>query len=473
MNRDFSDIELSKAGKLIASRMGLSFPEEKWDQLNRSLILAAIDLDFQDLSEFIQWITSDTSGDDLTGILAFFLTNSETYFWREPQVFAAFSQSALADWVVAKKDNGNSLNIWCAACSTGEEAYSIAIALHRTIPKLKDWKISILGTDINTTALSKARKGVYSSWSFRDAPSWLKPRYFKSLNTREFEIIPEIKEMVTFSRFNLTHQNFLSSVCRNRKMDIIFCRNVLMYFTDEWVARISENLFHALSDDGWLAVASCELTSDIFPQFTAVNFPGAVLYRKCNEKIPASDFNASKEPFVKEPVAPTITRDGYRNFKPLPLPLIEIKGAVELQPILKTTEDRLNDKLDSIRLLANKGDLDEALSICNEAISSNKLSPQLYFLRASILQGLYKSHEAIKSLKQVIYIDPNHIMGHFTLGNLYIRQGLHKNAEQYFSNALGLLNGISNDDIFPESEGLSARYIRGIIVNNMKTKEAI
>src|SRR5450759_866299 len=217
------------------------------------------------MNGFIQWLLSATLNKGQIEILASYLTISETYFWREPRVFAAFSQNILAELVASKKERGKSITIWCAGCSTGEEAFSIAIALHRTIPEIKDWKITILATDINTKALSKARKGVYSSWSFRNSPSWLKNSYFKSINNKEYKIIPEIKKMVTFSSFNLTHENFLSSVCKNHKMDIIFCRNVLMYFTSEWAAKVSQNLFHSLSEEGWLVVSSCELSSNLFP----------------------------------------------------------------------------------------------------------------------------------------------------------------------------------------------------------------
>ena len=118
------------------------------------------------------------------------------------------------------------------------------------------------------------------------------------------------------------------------------------------------------------------------------------------------------------------------------------------------------DKIFAIRLLANLCHLEDALSMCNEAIASYKLSSELYFLRASILQELDKNSEAIASLKQAIYIDPDYIMGHFTLGNLYIRQGNSKNSKRYFKNVLDLLSRRINDDILPESDGLSVKYIR-------------
>lgn len=140
---------------------------------------------------------------------------------------------------------------------------------------------------------------------------------------------------------------------------------------------------------------------------------------------------------------------------------------------MKTPEKSYTDRLTAIRSLANQGQLAEALSACDKAISLNKLDPVLYFLRASILQELDKSHEAIKSLKQSIYINPDYIMGHFTLGNLFFRQGNLKNAKRYFNNVLDLLSRYEKDDILPESEGLSVNYIRDIIRTSLLKKEPI
>jgi tetratricopeptide (TPR) repeat protein len=140
-----------------------------------------------------------------------------------------------------------------------------------------------------------------------------------------------------------------------------------------------------------------------------------------------------------------------------------------LKPSQTIPEEAPADKIFAIRLLANLGHLAEALSLCNEAIASYKLSSGLYFLRASILQELDQSSEAIASLKKAIYIDPDYVMGHFALGNLYNRQGNDRNAKRHFNNVLDLLNKCSNDDILPESEGLSVKYIREIIFANMQT----
>jgi chemotaxis protein methyltransferase CheR len=439
--------------------------------LRRNLVLAAREFGFHNMNGFIQWLMSSELSKDQIMILASHLTISETYFWREPQVFTALTDFVLPELIKSKKNKEKCIRIWSAGCSTGEEPYSIAIALHKTIQKIEDWNITILATDINPRVLSKAVSGIYGTWSFRNSPSWLKSTWFHRKEDRQYEIIPEIKKMVTFTCLSLAE---MSAISNTNIMDIIFCRNVLMYFTPGWISKIANRFFQELSEDGWFVVSSSELSSGVFPQFTPVNFPGAVLYRKTKN---GSAHPLSSVAFLTTEVsAKVVTKKDPRPSSILFNPSIlqplssEASAKEDLHSIVKTPEESYTEKILAIRFLANQGYLSEALSLCNEAIASYKLSSGLYFLRASILQELDKSSEAIASLKQVIYIDPDYIMGHFALGNLFIRQGNAKNAERYFNNVLDLLSRCSNDDILPESEGLSVKYIREIIFANMQTQ---
>ncbi len=472
MNRNLTDIELSMVSEVIAARMGLHFPRKRWAMLSRNLVSAAREFGFQDMNGFIQWLLSSELSKDQIMILASHITISETYFWREPKVFSALTDHILPELIESKKKSEKSIRIWSAGCSTGEEAYSIAIALHKTIQKIEDWNINILATDINPRALSKAEHGIYGTWSFRNSPAWLKSTWFHHKEDRQYEIIPEIKKMVTFTCLSLVE---MAAISNTNTMDIIFCRNVLMYFTSDWVNKISQNLFHSLSEDGWFVVSSSELSSHVFPMYTPVNFPGAVLYRKTKNGSAHSLYSASVSneeiqpfnPSTLQPIQPTMF--DVEKFKSLKVEIDEFNPSTLQQP-QAIPEETSADRIFAIRLLADHGHLEEALSICNEAIASYKLAPGLYFLRASILQELNKSSEAIVSLKQAIYIDPEYIMGHFTLGNLFIRQGNIRNAKRYFKNVLDLLSIYANDDILPESEGLSVKYIREIILSNMQTQ---
>ncbi len=484
MNYNISDNELSQVCNIIAARMGLHFPVERWSILGRNLSLAAHEFGFKEMDGFIQWFLSQNLNKEQIKILASHLTVSETYFWREPHVFSALTDCILPRLIKKKKKGDKSIRIWSIGCSTGEEPYSLAIALHKTVPEIKDWNISILATDINPKALEKARSGIYGPWSFRNTPEAIKNKYFLSLQDRKYEIIPEIKNMVTFSCHSLAGDEIFTS--NIHKTDIIFCRNVLMYFTPEWVSKISDNIFNSLTDDGWFVVSSSELSSQVFPRFTSVNFEGAVLYNKGKNvvapKLPEYvPIDEKFQPITTSPILP-LTPSPLHPFSPLPRSadaesplcfdlLLSTSPTMALareQP-LPTPKESSASKIFAIRLLANQGYLAEALTLCNEAIESEKLVSVFYFVRASIHQEMDRSCEAIDSLKRAIYIDPDYVMGHFTLGNLFNQQGNTRNAKRHFKNVLDLLDKCTNDDSPPESEGLSVKYIREIIFANMET----
>ena len=219
-----------------------------------------------------------------------------------------------------------------------------------------------------------------------------------------------------------------------------------------------------------------------------MNFPGAVLYHKSRKDLLSQIKTPS--PIISHDVAFIKVADMPKNVRPM---VRDLNGkpdtVVDQSSFLfeteKVPEDThisefegvsenglKSDILLNVRLLANKGNLNEALLLCNEGIATYKLSIGLYLLRASIYQELDKVAEAISSLKQAIYLDPNFIMGYFALGNLSISQGNQTNAKRYFNNVLELLNTCAKDAILPESDGLSIKHLREIIHTAMQ-KNAI
>jgi chemotaxis protein methyltransferase CheR len=489
MKHNLTDNEFLIVCKVIASALGLHFPSDRRAVLSRGLADAAAEMGYHNMKEFLNWFAKASFTKEQIEILASHLTISETYFWREPSVFDALTQSALKELIDLKGDNKN-INVWCAGCSTGEEAYSIAIALCRTIPRIKDWKVKIFATDINAKALVKARSGVYGTWSFRNTPLWLKEFYFVRTENREYEVIPEIKEMVDFSVFNLITENYNTSFCKNNRMDLIFCRNVIMYFTDELTSEVSGRLFESLNPEGWLVVSACELSSELFHQFIPVNYPGSVLYRKSNNSVYTQSPVSSNNQLLNSAFQPVIGTGINVNQVPSSenylasmiendfiLPELstqdeEILPAINALPVNhKEIADLISENKTSIKLLADKGKLDEALAVCNDAIAANKLTAQLYYLKAEILQEQNRPNEAIQSLKQVIYIDPDHLLGYYTLGNIFMRRGAVKRGLHYFKNALLLLNSMSGEEILSGSDGLTVNYIKGIILSTLQVEK--
>jgi len=477
MTPEISDIDLGRVCAVISTYTGLHFPVERWSILGRNLVPAAQELGFTSFDTFINWLIATKLNKEQVEILASYLTISETYFWREPQVFEALTNYIIPELIESKKVNNKSIRIWSAGCSSGEEAYSLAIALHRTIPKIKDWTITVLATDLNYKSLAKAKRAVYGNWSFRNSPSWLIPNYFTKLENEKYEVISEIRNMVSLAPLNLSENNFPSHGNNTYGMDIIFCRNVLMYFSEDWISKITAGFYQSLTQKGWFVVSSCELSSQLFPQFKAVNFEGAVLYSK-GSKATTVYKNIPDQVVVKEIPFPVVDPFLLAQSPKFHYPILDfdlytiqesIPDAIPIKEVIEAASKGAGIPTENqVRLLANQGNLKEALATCNELIESNKLSSSSYFLRASIYQELQNSEEAISSLKKAVYLEPDFIMGHFALGNIFINQGKEKNAIRHFNNVIDLVKNKMDDEILSESDGLPVKYIREIVLANLQ-----
>jgi chemotaxis protein methyltransferase CheR len=484
---------LTQLSEFIAARTALHFPRERWGELEQKMISAAKEFGFTNEEEFVQWLVSSSLTMDQIEILASHLTIGETYFWREPQIFDALEDTILPELIRSREHNERRIRIWSAGCATGEEPYSIAIALSRLIPSIQDWRITILATDINPRILRRATAGVYSKWSFRNAPRWLKEGYFRSNGDGKYEILPKIREMVTFAYLNLAEDVYPSSLNNTSAMDIIFCRNVLMYFTEERAVQVGDGLYKSLVEGGWLLVGASELSHQIFPQFVSVNFPGAIAYRKDRQEFrqpaivqleeispqerriqPLLKFAVDDEQIAQlpQPCESTMmpvgdSESGQQSVSEAALNLRVPRSSTDVEKKLENDETPQALGL-SVRKLANQGKLAEALVLCEKAIAAFKLDPALYYLRATILQEQTMYSDAITALKRALYLDPNFVLAHFALGNLSLRQGNVSAAKKCFRNVLALLSTCGQEDILPESEGLTAGRLREIIRATMQ-----
>jgi len=177
------------------------------------------------------------------------ITNKESSFFREPAQFKALSDLIFPELLKKRQP----LFIWSAGCSTGEEPYTIAIVAKET-----NTPVRILGTDVDELALERARVGVYRSWALRNLPTHIRNKYFVQVSEDEFQISPEIRQMVNFKHHNLISQ-FIPHPEIKFGWDIIFCRNVLIYFHTEIAIDVFRRLHSALDKDGYLFLSSTEL----------------------------------------------------------------------------------------------------------------------------------------------------------------------------------------------------------------------
>jgi len=466
------DSLLSRLSEFVATQTGLYFPQERWGDLERGIAAAAPDFNFSDRESCARWLLSAPLTRHMNEVLASHLSVGETYFFREKQSLGIFEEHILPRLLQLRRQNERRLRIWSAGCCTGEEAYTIAILLDRLIPDLKEWNVTILATDFNPKFLRKAAQGVYGEWSFRDAPGWLRERYFTKGADGRLEILPRIRKMVTFSYLNFADDVYPSLSNNTGAMDVIFCRNVLMYFTAQRAKQVTGNFHRALVDGGWLIGSPTEASNTLFAAFTPVEFPGAFLYRKMvnaesqmlkpKSQISGHQFSQS---FMEAEAAPPS------------LPVAQTEPGVvttaihapqaDRLPVPQTEEHEAPSRM--ARSCANQGQLGVALEWCEKAITADKMNPSHHYLLATILQEQGQHDIAIRSLMRALYLNSDFVLAHFALGNLHQSQGRYREAQRYFGNVLLLLRNHPPDETLQEADGLTAGRLAEIATSLLES----
>jgi chemotaxis protein methyltransferase CheR len=475
----------------LARQLGMYFPQERWPDLGRGMHGVARDLYGDDLTACLAQLLSAPLTRIQTETLARHLSIGETYFFREPQVFQALQEHVLPPLIQARRQSGRHLRLWSAGCSTGEEAYSLAILLQRMIPDFQEWSITILATDINPQALEKAALATYGNWSFRGAPSWLRERYFRHVGKDRYELIPSVRSMVQFAYLNLAEDGYPALASNTTAMDIIFCRNVLMYFPPELAAAVVGKHYRALVENGWLVVSPSEISQPAFQHFVSTPLTGAILHQKSvvaqkspvsgpasSSTLPAakpleSNPKSARAETVRTSQAVTHTSphgDEYEEARMLYRQGRYKEAAAATASLLGQRNDPSGMAL-MARIHANMGELETALHWCEQASLLERLDPAVHYLLGTILQELERGSEAMLAYKRTLYLDPDFALAHFALGRLYREQNKAREANKHFENALLLLGKYVPDEALPECDGMTAGHFMEIIRQSLRGEE--
>jgi chemotaxis protein methyltransferase CheR len=436
-----------RVSELIAASTGLHFPPERRADLRRALDEAAPELGFDDCDACVDWLLDAPLSSEALRKLARHLVVGETYFFRERPSFNALATHVLP-LLIRRRSAARRLRLWSAACSTGEEAYSLAILLQRLLPEWRDWNISILATDINPESLRKAEAGMYGEWSFRESAPGFRERFFSPAGDHRYRLRSELRDMVTFVELNLAKDAIPSPATGTDAMDLILCRNVLIHFTPEHARRLIGSLHQALVDDGWLIVTPAECSQTLFTGFVPVNFPGSVLYRKGEAQAPPPAPQPLSELEVAEVLAPVSES-----------PAGPVQSTQTPPPAARTVQS-LGAQA---RALANQGALTAALEASEQWIAADKLDAAAHYLHAMVLQELGQRSRARAALHRAVYLLPGFVLAHFALGNHARAEARHADARRHFANAERLLRSLPDDHGVPEAEGLTAGRLREII----------
>jgi len=433
--------------------------------------------------------TSLASDDGIRQQVVAALTVGETYFFREPRQFDLVRETILPALVDARGPD-RPLRLWSAGCATGEEPYSLAILLREA-----RWPhpARVLGTDLDAVRLAAARRARYSSWSFRGVPDAIVQRWFAP-QRKHLVLDPSIRAAVELRVLNLADDAYPSAASGVFAMDVIFCRNVLIYLDDATIARIATRLLASLSDDGWLLLgASDPLLRDLV-DCEVVTTPAGLAYRRTGVGTRDSGLGgraldaAPIHYHVTVPVADDVRplddaergvrqeRTGHESRVTPPEPRVPppddanaayAAGDYDAAVALAERAIADGDATDApwvvrVRALANQGRLTEAGEACAAALERHPLSANLTYLHAVLLAAARRSVDVVAAARRALYLDRGLAVAHLLLGEHLARLGDRAGAARALDNAEALLAPLAPDAPVPMADGATAARLRHV-----------
>ncbi|MDY0300750.1 MAG: protein-glutamate O-methyltransferase CheR [Trichlorobacter sp.] len=262
---------------LIYEHCGLWFDDHNSYLLEKRLARRLVLHNFDSFYDYYQFLKLSRKRTQELDEIMDILTTNETYFFRESFQLDAFSKEIIPEICNEKEKNNKerSIRIWSAGCSSGEEPYTIAMLLLE-MPFIKDWKVEIVGTDISQRVLQLARRGIYGQSAFRATEDYFIRQYFSKQETG-YRIDDRVRELVSLSHLNLLDQNRIAML---GDFDLIFCRNVIIYFDLTAKKQVIDSFHQSLNQGGYLLLGHSESLMNITTKFMLRHFRNDMVYQK-------------------------------------------------------------------------------------------------------------------------------------------------------------------------------------------------
>jgi chemotaxis protein methyltransferase CheR len=273
-NLDLPDDVFRLLRDAIYKRSGIYFSDASKYLLQKRLSPRARGLNFDSFQKYFYFLQYDPRADAEYDQIFDLVTTNETYFFREPAQLAAFIEEIIPDMIAAKA--GRKIRIWSAGCSSGEEAYTIAMLINER-GYFERSAFEIFASDINQQVLAKARRGVYRETSFRATTAELRDKYFVREGDGLWKINDAIRNRVSFGRLNLYDEARVSLL---GQLDLIFCRNVIIYFDDASKKVVISNFYNRLIEGGYLLLGHSESLISLSTQFKLRHLKNDMVYQK-------------------------------------------------------------------------------------------------------------------------------------------------------------------------------------------------
>jgi chemotaxis protein methyltransferase CheR len=250
---------------LIYKSLGLHYEDSKIDFMDKRVEKRLAALEMNKVDDYLFHLRFlDNDGTEMQA-LANLITTNETYMFREFEQLQAFADHCLPEAIERREQSGRRrLRIWSAGCSSGEEAYTLAIVLREVMHDVNEWDIQILATDVDEVRLGMARRAVYGPYSVREVPDAYAEKHLLPVGNEEFRIHPDTARLVEVRHMNLCDRHSMRLL---RDMDFVFCRNVLIYFDDASRKTVVDHFYNCLNPGGFLYLGHSESVSRISAAF--------------------------------------------------------------------------------------------------------------------------------------------------------------------------------------------------------------
>jgi len=259
----------------IYANSGLRFDDSSRPILQRRLSARIRELNLNSFENYYTYLVYHPGHQSEMEILFDLITTNETYFFREERQLRAFTEEIVPQFA-SQKERLRSLRIWSAGCSTGEEPYTVAMLCRDSVPLL-GWNIDIFASDLSQKVIQAARRGIYRESSFRSTPPDFRERYFEKIANNQYQIHEEIRRMVTFGKLNFLDDRKTGIL---GEFDLIFCRNVIIYFDQEAKKKAVEILYRCLKKGAYLLLGHAESLLGLSTRFKLVHLTNDMVYQK-------------------------------------------------------------------------------------------------------------------------------------------------------------------------------------------------
>src|SRR3989338_4118160 len=469
--------------RLAARQIGLRIPDDARDRFAGMMRERAAHLGYASLEGYRTFLAGRQASKEWEEFARAF-TTGETFFFRDHGQFDLLRLRLLPE-LIARQRGSKTLRLWSAGCASGEEAYSLAMLVDMLLPGGCGWNILILGTDIDSVAIAKARRARYGKWSFRMIPPELQQRYFH-LEGDEYVLDERIRRMVTFRISSRVGEPFPDSELYG--MDLILCRNVFIYFDPTAVSAIAAKFAATLREGGYLLTAHTELIGHPVQELESRLFAEGVVYqRRVKESAPAPAIRRVqvRGPSVLSPQAWEKVR-AQAEKEPIPLsqpnpamgipagfPLLRsdhgetIVGRGHAPSLARSAGDARNIPppplagegwgegallLKEARAHADRAEYDQAEQMCHKILAAAPLVAAPYFLLAQLAQLKGNFEQAKEYLNKAIYLDSHFIAAHLELAALYERAGDTPRAQALRRSAQAIVRTMPDDAVIEQYE---------------------